>query len=150
MRIYIADKRLRESIEKGLGPDGGNPFVDGDVMWSFVEYFWEPGASRYTFDLSYIDEFSYPTTVKFSNVGSYGGAVEGHEYGPKSMSSIRSALKQQTDGNWGGLIWPINMANSAWYQWPGLYRGKRFNHRPWSSLLLAYTHTMFSKLYTQL
>lgn len=79
---------MSESIEKGVGPDGGNPFVDGDVMWSFVEYFWEPGANRYTFDLSYIDEFSYPVTVKFSDVGGYNGAVEGHEYGPKKVSSL--------------------------------------------------------------
>ena len=122
---YILRIRLGESIEKGCGPDGGNPDVDGDVMWSFVEYFYEPGASRYTFDLSYIDEFSYPVTAKFSNVGSYGGAVEGHEYGPKRMSSIRSALEQQGSG-WKGLIWPINGSTSLWHQWPGLYRGKSF------------------------
>ena len=96
MRIYIADKRLSENIEKGLGPDGGNPHVDSDVMWSFVEYLWEPGASHYTFDLSFIDEFSYPVTVKFSNVEGYDGAVEGHEYGPKG--NVPHPLSSQATG----------------------------------------------------
>ena len=95
MRIYVADKWLRENIKKDVALNGRNPHVDGDVMVSFVEYPWEPRASRYTFDLSYIDEFSYPFTVKFSNAGSYNDVVEGHEYGPEKMSSIRSALVQQ-------------------------------------------------------
>ena len=147
-RIYIADKRLKDSIEKGVAPGAGNPNFDGAVMWSFVEYLWEPTLSRYTFDLSYIDVYSYPITVTFSNVpGDYDHAVEGHEYGPKKvrrlendhyllttwltnimlpiqMSSIRAALEQQTDSHWKNLTWSLDGSSSPWFQWPGMYRGE--------------------------
>ena len=34
MRINVADNILSEIVEKGRGPDGGNPDVDGDFMCS--------------------------------------------------------------------------------------------------------------------
>ena len=106
MRVYIADRRLRNSIERGVPPDSGSWSVDGNVMFSFFEYFLEESQDRYTVNLSYMDEYSFPLTVKFNKVGGYRGAVEDHEYGPKSLSSIKNALARQRDYNWSSLIWP--------------------------------------------
>ena len=106
MRVYVANRRLRNSMERGVAPDSGNSSVDGNVMFSFFEYFLEENQRRYTVDLSYIDEYSFPLTVKFDDVGGYRGAVEGHEYGPKSLSSIKNALAREKDFNWSSLIWP--------------------------------------------
>ncbi|QSH40580.1 hypothetical protein P0136_12525 [Lentisphaerota bacterium ZTH] len=114
MRIYISDKKLEKSLEKGIAPDPFNPAYDGAIMYSFVEYNYEPSNSRYTFDLSYIDEYSQPVTVKFSNVGSYGGCQEGFEYGFTKLSSVIDQLKKQTDYSWKKLVWPLTNAKGKW------------------------------------
>ncbi|MCP3965760.1 MAG: hypothetical protein GY750_03910 [Lentisphaerae bacterium] len=123
MRIYFSDKPLAESLEKGQAPDPFNINVDGAVMYSFVEYNYEPGYSRYTFDLSYIDEYSYPVTVMFTNIGNYNGCQDGFEYGPQKMSAITTQLENQTDYKWNALIWPLTNVKTRWGQYPnGIYR----------------------------
>ena len=80
-------------------------------MFSFFEYKYEPNARRYTVDTSQICEFYDPLTVNCAGIGNHGGAVEGlegHEYGPKSMSKIKNELVQQRDSNCKALIWPTN------------------------------------------
>ncbi|HEX9022510.1 MAG TPA: beta-1,3-glucanase family protein [Geobacteraceae bacterium] len=107
MRIYFSDQHLSNTIEKGSPPDVFNYSADATATYSFVEYYYEPSSSRYTIDLSYIDEFSYPITLTFSNVPStYNGCVPGFEYGFTSLTAVKNALKSQTDYPWDALIWP--------------------------------------------
>jgi len=113
-RLYFAAKRLSESLELGVAPDPFNSGIDGSVMFSFAEYNYEPANSRFTFDLSYIDVFSYPVTVQFSNLGTYTGAVANHEYGPTSLSEIETQLGAQTDYDWSALVWPLTNVVTKW------------------------------------
>ncbi len=128
-RIYFANQRLNNSLErKGTGlapamPDAFTPWYDGDKMYSFVEYLYEPAQSRYNIDLSYIDDFSYPVTIKFSGC-SYVGFEENFEYGFTSLDSAVNALKEQATYSWGSLVWPTNdPSNPLKYAWPkNIYR----------------------------
>ena len=125
-RIYVSNTRLN-TIEKnggGLLPDAFCPWNDGSAMFTFAEYNYEPSNNRYTIDLQYIDEYSFPLTVTFSNVGSYNGCQEKFEYGLTSLEDIANALKKQSSF-WYDLVWntdnpacPITAAN-----WPkGIHR----------------------------
>lgn len=120
-RIYISDKELNESLNKSnMPPATPNPYdyyYDATAQYTFVEYNYNDpsnpsSANSYTIDLSYIDEYSYPVTLKFSNVGSYSGCVEGHEYGFTSMVRVKNELKSMSprvNGEkyaWDALIWP--------------------------------------------
>jgi hypothetical protein len=125
-RIYISDKELNESLNKHnpdpkkqppAAPDPYYYYYDATAQYSFVEYNYNDpstptSSNSYTIDLSYIDEYSYPVTLKFSNVGTYTGCVEGHEYGFTSMVSVKNALKaisppvNGAEHAWDALIWP--------------------------------------------
>lgn len=119
-RIYISDKELNNSLNnqsKPAMPDPYNYHVDATAQYSFVEYNYNDPSSHasinsYTIDLSYIDEYSYPVTLKFTNVGPYTGCVEGHEYGLTSISKVKEALKSFSppvngaEYAWDALIWP--------------------------------------------
>lgn len=114
MRIYFSNSRLTSTIEQGTAPDAFNYNSNATATYSFMEYLYEPAFSRYTVDLSYIDEYSYPITVTFSNVPSaYTGCVSGFEYGFTSLTAVKNALKQQTDYQWDALIWPATV-NTVW------------------------------------
>jgi len=112
---------LNKSLNNGKNPAMPDPFnynVDAAVQYSFVEYNYNdpssPASSNsYTVDLSYIDEYSYPLTLKFSNVGGYTGCVENHEYGITSISCVKKALTLETKYAWNALIWP----NTVKCQW---------------------------------
>ena len=124
-RIYVSNTRL-STIEKnggGLLPDGYCPWNDGKAMFSFAEYNYEPANNRYTIDLQYIDEYSFPLTIKFSNVGKYPGCQENFEYGLTSFSNIANALKKQSS-YWYDLVWNTdNPASPIDAGWPkGIYR----------------------------
>jgi hypothetical protein len=122
-RIYVSSQRLSVSLEAGRAPDPFNFNMDASVMFSFAEYHYEPDHNRFTFDLSYIDVFSYPVTVKFSDLGGYTGAVAGHEYGPKSLAAIKTRLSAQTDYSWSALVWPLKHVVTKWNQFPdGIHR----------------------------
>lgn len=120
--IYFASDHLK-AIENGFQPDPLNPDTDGNVMFSFVEYNYEPANNRYTMDVSYVDVFSYPVTLTFSNVPtSYKSCQNNFEYGPTSFSAITKALSAQGEP-WSKLVWttttnPAN--NSGWKQ--GIHR----------------------------
>ncbi|MFC2101513.1 hypothetical protein ACFLS7_00800 [Bacteroidota bacterium] len=119
-RIYISDKELNKSLAKPsftAPPDPFNYNYDATAQYTFVEYNYNDpthptSKNSYTIDLSCIDEYSYPVTLKFSNVGSYTGCVEGHEYGFTSMVSVKNALKSISPPvtgakyAWDALIWP--------------------------------------------
>jgi hypothetical protein len=114
MRIYFSNTRLTNTIEQGKAPDAFNYYSDATATYSFMEYLYEPLSSRYTVDLSYIDEYSYPITVHFSNVPStYTGCESGFEYGFTSLTAVKAALKNQTDYQWNALIWPATV-NTVW------------------------------------
>ncbi|MCV0427551.1 MAG: hypothetical protein K5905_18995, partial [Roseibium sp.] len=122
-RIYFSKERLSESLEKGVAPDPFNYDEDASVMFSFAEYNYDPGNNRFTFDLSFIDVFSYPVTVLFSNLGTYGGAVEKHEYGLKNLSEVVGQLGKNKDYVWSALVWPLKDVVTKWDQFPnGIYR----------------------------
>ncbi|POF28972.1 beta-1,3-glucanase family protein [Roseibium marinum] len=122
-RIYFAEKKLSESLEKGVAPDAFNIGVDGSVMFSFAEYNYEPAHSRYTVDLSYIDVFSYPVTVQFSDLGTYKDAVADFEYGPKSLKTILTELAKHVDYSWSALVWPLKHVKTQWGHFPdGIHR----------------------------
>ena len=116
MRIYFSKDRLKKSLEQGTAPNPFDYTYDAIVQYSFIEYSGINIPTNYTIDLSYIDEYSYPTTLTFSNTGTYGGCVEGHEYGISSMSSLKQALTllsppaKGTKYAWDALIWPNNVA----------------------------------------
>jgi hypothetical protein len=113
MRIYFANRALTDTIEQGKAPDAFNYNSDATATYSFMEYFYEPLSSRYTVDLSYIDEYSYPITVNFSNVpSSYTGCEAGFEYGFTSLAAVKDALKNQTDFQWDALIWPATVVTT--------------------------------------
>jgi len=119
-RIYLSDKELNNSLNnqsKPAMPDPYNYHVDATVQYSFVEYNYNDpsthaSANSYTIDLSYIDEYSYPVTLKFINVGTYTGCVEGHEYGLTSILKVKEELKSLSPPvngaayAWDALIWP--------------------------------------------
>ncbi|MEM9631271.1 MAG: beta-1,3-glucanase family protein [Pseudomonadota bacterium] len=122
-RIYFSAQRLSESLETGKAPDPFNYTEDASVMFSFAEYRYEPGNNRYTFDLSYIDVFSYPVTVQFSNLGTYAGAVANHVYGPTSLSEVKTQLSNHKDYAWSALVWPLKNVKTKWNHFPdGIYR----------------------------
>lgn len=130
-RIYVSANELSQSLQGGppsnkpATPDAFTPWYDGGVMYSFLEYLYEPGNDRYTVDLSYIDEFSYPITIKFSGDSSFSGYEENFEYGFKSLSEVKTALtKQSSTYPWGNLVWPKdNPSNPGKAKWPkGIYR----------------------------
>lgn len=107
MRIYVSNKRLVNSLENKTTPCAPDPFnsnLDGEVLYSFAEYTY--GSSQYTIDVSYINEFSFPLTLKFTNVPSGVNAQEGYEYGFTSLAAVATALKSHTDYSWDKLIWP--------------------------------------------
>jgi hypothetical protein len=107
VRIYFSNKPLSNTLEKGEPPDVFNYGKDATVTYSFMEYFYEPSNSRYNVNLSYVDDFSYPITITFSNVpSSYTGCEPGFEYGFSSLTAVKNALKSQTDYRWDALIWP--------------------------------------------
>jgi hypothetical protein len=114
MRLYVAHEPLKNSIEKGEAPDPFNYSRDATVMYSFLEYYYEQDASRYTVDLSYIDEYSYPVTVSFTDVpDTFTGCEPGFTYGFSSLAAVREALKKQTDYHWDALIWPATV-HTVW------------------------------------
>jgi hypothetical protein len=114
MRIYFSNTPLSDTIEKGTAPDAFNYYSNATATYSFMEYLYEPASSRYTVDLSYIDEYSYPITVTFSDVpSSYTGCQAGFEYGFTSLTAVKNALQQQTDYQWDALIWPAKV-NTVW------------------------------------
>ncbi|QSH42375.1 beta-1,3-glucanase family protein [Lentisphaerota bacterium ZTH] len=114
MRIYISHQKLKNSLEKGIAPDPFNPQLDGNIMYSFVEY--TTSNSGYTVDISYIDAFSFPLTLKFYSVCSYLGCQEGFEYGFKKLSSVKTALTNQKDYSWNALIWPSPWNKAKFYR----------------------------------
>lgn len=113
MRIYFANEQLKNTIEQGLAPDIFNYSMDATVSYTFAEYLYEPANSRYTVDLSYIDEYSYPLTIKFSDVpSSYTGCEPGFTYGFTSLATVKDNLKKQTDFRWDALIWPATVVTT--------------------------------------
>ena len=124
-RIYFSDAQLTQSLEgtNPVSPDAFTPWNDGAIMYSFVEYLYDPTNSRYTFDLSYIDTFSYPITTSFSG-GNGKGYQSDFEYGFTSLSAVKNALIAQTSYPWNDLIWPNSgKSNLEKYPWPaGIYR----------------------------
>ncbi len=123
MRVYFSHQILSESVEIGKAPDPFNIHVDGSIMYTFIEYDYEPASSQYTIDLSYIDAFSYPVTLTFTNVGNYQGCIEGFEYGFKSLQDVVTALGNQGDYDWSALVWPLTDVKTRWDQYPnGIYR----------------------------
>jgi len=126
-RIYISDTELNKSLNNPSTPAAPDPFnyhVDATAQYTFVEYNYNDpsnptSANSYTIDLSYIDEYSYPVTLKFSNVGTYTGCEEGHEYGFTSMNSVKNELKSISppvsgaEYAWDALIWP-EIVNCTW------------------------------------
>jgi hypothetical protein len=114
VRIYFANSPLSKTLENGSQPDVFNYNSDATVTYSFMEYTYEASNSRYTVNLSYVDDFSYPITIKFTNVpDSYKGCVSGFEYGFTSLTAVKNALKAQTDYRWDALIWPA-VVNTKW------------------------------------
>lgn len=129
-RIYVSSNELRDSLQgdnpdmpdKPVMPDAFTPWYDGAVMFSFVEYLYDPANSRYTVNLSYIDEFSYPITIKFTGA-TYPGFEENFEYGFTSFAAVEGALKSQATYPWEDLVWPTDNPVSPLYSWPtGIYR----------------------------
>lgn len=129
-RIYFSHAELKASLGGGgpqgvAAPDAYTPWYDGNIMFSFAEYNYEPSDDRYTFDLSYIDTFSYPLTATFEG-GNEAGYVIGHEYGFTSLSAVRTELNTQSAPAepWAGLIWPTdNPTSPTPANWPtGIYR----------------------------
>ena len=127
MRIYFANARLSGSIEKdGIAPDCFNVDRDALVMYSFVEYNYST-RPFYTFDLSYIDEYSYPVTVTFTNVPPKTPekdyrCKDAFEYGIMSLSAVKNALNNRGDYEWGALVWP-DQAITSWN--PERYKDKK-------------------------
>jgi hypothetical protein len=119
-RIYFSDELLSQSLEgtNPVSPDAYTPWCDGGIMFSFAEYLYDPTNSRYTFDLSYIDTFSYPITTSFSG-GIENGYVDGFEYGFTSLSAVKTALINSKTWPWSDLIWPSAApTNAENYAWP--------------------------------
>lgn len=133
-RIFVANKNLIQSLERDIKtglppamPDAFCPWYDGDKMYSFVEYFYEPDSKRYNINLSYIDEFSYPITIKFDK-DVEGTCQKDFEYGFRGFKEACTALSTQTDYLWGNLVWPkddpsCQMDTPQKKIWPkGIYR----------------------------
>lgn len=119
MRIYVSEQRLSNSLENNP-PCAPNPFNinnDGNVMYSFAEYTYSESAAEYTIDVSYINEYSYPLTLTFSQVPAGVAAEDGFEYGFTSLKTVIAALKAQTDYAWNALVWPAKPA-TEWGQYP--------------------------------
>ncbi len=122
MRIYFASEKLSKSIESDAGapPDPFNYHSDATVMYSFVEYNGKPDPGHpdtYVINLSWIDEYSFPITLRFNK--DVQGVKANTECGIKSLSGVKKALKDQTDYNWSALIWPMpppddNYAKTIW------------------------------------
>ncbi len=113
-RLYVAAERLTRSLEKGPLPDVFNPAADAGVEYSFFEYAYEPNNDRYTADLSYIDEFSFPLTLNFTNLGNYPAAQNGFEYGFTDIDTVIGNLRARSTAAqpWGALVWPKDPVTS--------------------------------------
>lgn len=119
-KVFFAASRLSKSVETGSEPDPFNPDVDGNVMFSFLEYTSEGG--KYTIDMSYVDVFSYPVTLKFDQKVAK-VCDKDFEYGFKSFTNVANALISQ-GSPWGQLIWQdpakkmhrIVAPNKVWVQ----------------------------------
>ena len=99
-RIWVASDHLK-TVEAGRQPSPFDTNADAGVMFSFFEY--TVTGDKYTIDLSYVDYFSYPLTLKFkaddSNI-----CVKDFEYGFKSITHVVNALTNA--GNpWNQLVW---------------------------------------------
>ena len=104
-RIYFAGEKLKNSLEINSVriPDSFNSSVDQNVAYSFMEY--TILDDTYTVNPSYVDEFSYPYTIQFSNVGNYKDCQENFEYGFTSLTTVKNNLISQ-GAPWDKLIWP--------------------------------------------
>ncbi|MFY8150332.1 MAG: beta-1,3-glucanase family protein [Prochlorococcaceae cyanobacterium] len=113
-RLYVAADPLTRSLEKGSLPDVFNPAADAGVEYSFFEYAYEPNNDRYTADLSYIDEFSFPLTLRFTNLGSYPAAQNGFEYGFSDIDTVIGNLRSRSTAAqpWEALVWPKDPVTS--------------------------------------
>ena len=100
-RIWIASARLK-TLESGGQPSTSNFDADAGVMFSFFEY--TVTGDKYTIDLSYVDYFSYPLTLKFKAEESP-ICVKDFEYGFKSFSHVANALSQPKGNPWSNLVW---------------------------------------------
>ena len=94
-RMFFSDQKLTSE------PDPTNPSAGKNINFSFLEYTVE--ANRYTIDMSYVDVFSYPVTLKFSAAVS-GVCDKGFEYGFKSFVSVANELKR-LGSPWSLLVW---------------------------------------------
>lgn len=114
MRVYFSEIKLTNTIEQGKAPDPFNYSNDATAHYSFMEYKYEPSRKFYTVDLSYIDEFSFPLTLKFSDTTiSTKEFQTDFEYGFTSLSTVMANLKKQTDYRWDALIWPA-VVDTKW------------------------------------
>ncbi|MCT0224070.1 beta-1,3-glucanase family protein [Synechococcus sp. CS-1328] len=125
-RLYVAAEPLKGSLEKGVKPDAFNPTNDAGVEYSFFEYAYEPQNNRFTADLSYIDEFSFPLTLNFANLGTYKGAQSGFEYGFNDLDPVIGNLNSRATAAqpWGSLVWPEDPV-TAWAPNPAYPDGLR-------------------------
>lgn len=111
MRIYVAADRLQNSLESTSNPCAPDPFnsnIDGIVLYSFAEYTYDATAAQYTIDVSYINEYSFPLTLTFTDVPKDVAAQANFEYGFTSLAAVKTQLMAQTDYAWSALIWPHN------------------------------------------
>ena len=110
-RIYFSDTPLTSSILAGYAPDEFNSSVGGNQNWSFAEYNYNPnddpaGSMTFIIDLSFIDGYSFPMTIKFtqpSGGSSYTGCQWNFVYGLTSMGTIKTELNAQGTA-WGNLV----------------------------------------------
>ena len=98
-RIWFAS----ESLAAGSQPDPFNLQAGGSAAFSFLEY--TVNDQGLTIDISYVDYFSYPLTLKF-NTDCNNKCVKDFEYGFKSFEKVANVLSPSNNkaNPWANLV----------------------------------------------
>ncbi|MCW1959714.1 MAG: hypothetical protein KIH64_014455 [Mycobacterium sp.] len=131
-RIYIVQGTagFPSAVSSSGGVDAFNPTADNPSLqpatansfsnYSFVEYYLysNNGASQYTIDTSYIDEWSLPIQMQFSlNGANWNGAVDRRKYGFTDVDTVVNQLNAagKTGTPYADLVWS---GTSPWVPQP--------------------------------
>ncbi len=121
-RIYIVQGTagFPSVVSSSGGVDAFNPTADNPSLqpatansfsnYSFIEYYLysNNGASQYTIDTSYIDEWSLPIQMQFTlNGADWNGAVDGRKYGFTDIDTVVNQLNAagKTGTPYADLVW---------------------------------------------
>lgn len=122
-RLYISQSPLKQSVlaAKPALPDPFNANVDGRIPYSFWEY--TANSKGFTWDTSYVGEWSYPLQTVVTPAGSRTPRTYGLASLPGAIARLISQpnfAPRSGKGKAGNLVWSSTPPDPSWPATPAL------------------------------